>query len=140
MKTYSVSLLIHSSPLSLDDLSLKLGRSHTGGSHTKGEPHVLKDRPPWSKTVWRLDSRVSKTSRLKDHLEDLKIQFPPGELRALLPADCSLCIDIAIFFDSVNVSASIPRSGLKIIDAYDTDLEVTCYPSSARSEKKRKKT
>ena len=47
----------------------------------------------------------------------------------MLPAGCTVRVDIAIFFDSANVSASIPRGGIEIIDAYDADLEVTCYPT-----------
>lgn len=89
----------------------------------------MKDRPTWSETTWRFDTRASKNDSLQDHLEDLKVRFPPSELRTVLPAGCTVRVDIAIFFDSANVSASIPRGGIEIIDAYDADLEVTCYPT-----------
>ena len=95
-------------------------------------------RPPWSKTVWRFDSGVSESAPVKDRLEDLKVKFPPAELRAVLPPDCTVCVDIAIFFDTGDVSASIPREVLEIIAAYDADLEVTLYPSWAGSEKDKK--
>jgi hypothetical protein len=139
VKTLRVSLLVTSSSVSLDELSLKLKRPHSSGSHEKGEAHVLAKhgRPPWSKTVWRFDSSVSESAPVKDHLEDLKVQFPPAELRALLPPDCTVCVDIAIFFDTVNVSASIPCEVMEIIAAYHADLEVTCYPSWAGLEKKK---
>jgi hypothetical protein len=79
--------------------------------------------------VWRFDSGVSESAPVRDHLEHLNIKLPPSELRALLPADCTVCVDIAIFFDTANGSASIPRRGMEIIDGYNADLEVTCYPS-----------
>ena len=137
MKTCSVSLLVMSSSLSLDELSLRLGRPHSSGSHEKGEPHVLRERPPWSRTVWRFDSGVSESAPIVDHFENLKVQFPAPELKALLPADCTVCVDIAIFFDTANGSVSIPRRGMKIIDSYSADLEVTCYPSWAQLEAKK---
>lgn len=139
MKTFSVSLLVDSPSLRLDELSSKLGRPHSSGSHAKGQAHVLArhGRPPWSKTVWRFDSGLSESSPVKDHLEDLKVKFPPAELRAVLPPDCTVCVDIAIFFDTINASASIPREVVEIIAAYDADLAVTCYPSWAGLEKEK---
>jgi hypothetical protein len=135
MKTFSVSLLVETSSLSLDELSSKLGRPHSPGSHTIGEPHVLEKqgRPPWSKTVWRFNSGVSESAPVEDHLARLEVQLPPDELRALLPADCTVRLDIAIFFDAVNVSLSISRRGMETIEAYKADLEVTGYPSTVSS-------
>src|SRR5882762_3736542 len=100
MKTFWVSLLVESSSLSLDELSSKLGRPHSSGSHQKGEQHVLArlGRPPWSKTVWRFDSGVSESASVQEQLEELEVQFPGRELRILLPADCTVCVDIAVFF------------------------------------------
>jgi len=131
MKTFSVSLLIRSSSLSLDEMSSRLGRPHSSGSHTKGEPHALekRGRSPWSETVWRFDSAVSESAPVEDHIRNLEVEFPPDELRALLPADCSVCLDIAIFFDTANVSVSLPRRRMEIVERYSADLEVTCYPS-----------
>ena len=80
MKTFNVSLLVESSSMTLDELSLKLGRPHSSGSHTRGEPD--RGGPAWSKTVWRLDSGVSEKAPVQNHLENLKAQFPPGESRA----------------------------------------------------------
>jgi hypothetical protein len=125
MKTYNVSLLVESSSLSLDELSLKLGRPHSLGSHAKGEAH--RGGSAWPKTVWRFDSGVPDKAPVQEHLENLKAQFPPGELRALVPAECGVYIDIVIFFDTVNVSLSIPRPGMEIVDSYDAALEITAY-------------
>src|SRR5580692_800482 len=101
MKMFSVSLLVESPSLSLDELSLKLGRSQSSGSHTRGERDAGRERigrPPWSKTVWRFDSAVSETAAVQEHLENLKVQFPPDELQRVLPMDCTVSVDIAIFF------------------------------------------
>jgi hypothetical protein len=126
MKTYNVSLLVESSSLSLDELSLKLGRPHSSGSHAKGEPRH--GGQAWPKTVWRFDSGVSEKAPVQEHLESLKAQLPPGEIHALLPAECAVRIDIVILFDTVNVSLSIPRRGMEIVESYNAALEVTSYP------------
>ena len=66
---------------------------------------------------------------MQDHIENLKFRFPPAELRALVPADCTVCVDIVTFFDTANASVSIPRRGMEILEEYRAELEVTCYPS-----------
>jgi hypothetical protein len=38
-------------------------------------------------------------------------------------------VDVALFFDTVNVSAALSRRGVQIVDNYNAELEVTCYPS-----------
>ncbi|MGD0120456.1 MAG: hypothetical protein ABSD30_20500 [Candidatus Binatus sp.] len=58
----------------------------------------------------------------------MKARFPPAELLALLPANCTVSIDIAIFFDTVNVSLCVPRRGMEIANSYNAALEVTSYP------------
>jgi len=129
MKTFSVSLLVVSSSLGLVELTSKLGRQHSSGSHSMGD--TSDGSKLWSETIWRLDSDAPETAALSEHLVRLEAQFPAKELRQLVPADCTLRIDIAVFFDSANVSAAIARTGLKIIESYDADLvEITCYPST----------
>jgi len=138
MKTFWVSLMVESSSLSLHELSLKLGRPHSSGSHTKGERDAGRERigrPPWSKTGWRFDSSVSETASVGEHLENLRVQFPPDELLRLLPAECTVYVDIAVFFDTANVSANISRADIEIIDAYNAALEVTCYPTRFKEER-----
>lgn len=59
MKKASVSLLVISPSMSLDELSSKLGRVPSSGSHSKGDA-----RPrggPWSETIWRFDSDAQET-------------------------------------------------------------------------------
>jgi len=133
MKKASVSLLVTSSSMSLDELSSRLGRDPSSGSHNKGDAHAAAKlgKPPWSATVWRFDSDAPEDASLDEHLERLEIQFPATELRRLLPSGCEVSVDIALFFDSANVSAKISRRGMQIIDGYGAKLEVTCYPSTS---------
>src|SRR5258708_7869408 len=126
MKKISVSLLVTSPSLSLAELTSKLGRAHSSGSHSKGEisAGVKLGKGPWSMTIWRFDSDAEASASLLQHLERLEIQFPAAELKRALPPDCRVSVDVAVFFDTANVSATIPHRGVEIIDAYGAELEV----------------
>jgi hypothetical protein len=132
MKKTAVSLLVSSQTMSLGELTSKLGRAHSSGSHSKGDASAGA-KPPWPVTIWRFDSDALPTAPVQEHLERLEILFPAAELKRVLPPDCQVSVDIAVFFDTKNVSASIPRRGIEIIDAYNAELEVTCYPSTFES-------
>jgi hypothetical protein len=135
MEKASVSLLVTSPSMSLTELSSKLGRSPSSGSHNKGDASAgaKLGKPPWSATVWRFDSDAPETAPVEQHLERLEIQFPAAALKQVLPSGCDVSVDIALYFDTVNVSATIPHRGIEIIDAYGAKLEVTCYPSTFES-------
>jgi hypothetical protein len=131
MKKTSVSLLVISPSMSLDELSSKLGRIPSSGSHSKGDA-----RPrggPWSETLWRFDSDAQEAMPAQHHLERLSVQFPAAELKRVLPPDCDVSVDMVLFFDTVNVSAAIPPGGIEIIGGYNAKLEITCYPSTFES-------
>ena len=132
MKKASVSLLITSPSMSLSELSSKLGRAPSSGSHNKGDisAGVKLGKPPWSVTVWRFDSDAPESVAVEQHLERLAVQFPATELNRVLPPGCEVAIDIALFFDTANVSLNITRRGLEIVDGYKAELEMTCYPST----------
>ena len=135
MKKTEVSLLVTSSLMSLAELSSRLGRTPSSGSHNKGDVSAgaKLGKPPWSVTVWRFDSDASPSAAVEQHLERLAVQFPPTELKGLLPPGCEVSVDVVLFFDTFTVSAAIPRRGIEIIDAYNAKLEVTCYPSMFES-------
>jgi hypothetical protein len=135
MKKTSVSLLVTSQTMSLAELTSKLGRAHSSGSRSKGEVSAGAKfgKPPWPVTVWRFDSDALPTASVQEHLERLEILFPAAELKRVLPPDCEVSVDIAVFFDTVNVSAPVPHRGIEIIDAYGAELEITCYPSTFES-------
>jgi hypothetical protein len=132
MKKTSISLLVSSPSMSLDELSARLGRSYSKGSHSKGEVHAgaRLGSAPWPYTIWRMDSGAVETASVEVHLERLEGQFPPEELKRVVPDDCGILIDIAIFFDTLNVSATLSRRALKVVENYKADLEISCYPSS----------
>ncbi len=136
MKTFYVSLLVCNPSLSLDQLSSALGLQPSGGSHNKGEPHVLEKSgwPPWSETVWRLDSGVSEDAPVLDHLEGLKGRLPPGDLVRRLPANSTVLIDVAVFFDTPMASVGISRRAMEIVNTYRAGLEITSYPSDFSAE------
>jgi hypothetical protein len=131
MKKVSVSLLMTSASMSLGELSSRLGRLPSLGSNSKGDTHsgARAGKDPWSETIWRFDSDADETASIEDHLERLEIQFPAAELKQALPPDCNVWVDIALFFDSAYVSASLSRRAMQIVDSYDAQLEITCYPS-----------
>jgi hypothetical protein len=126
MKEFSVSLVITSPSLSLDELSSRLGRVNSPGSHNRGDPRPIKRS--WAKTVWYLDSGAPKDAPLEQHIADLERQFPASQLLQVLPDGCTVLIDVAIFFDTFNGSAHLSSSAVEVIRRYGAALEVTCYP------------
>jgi hypothetical protein len=135
MKKTSVSLLVTSQTMSLAELTSKLGRAHSSGSHSKGDASAGANlgKPPWPVTIWRFDSDAPASAPVQEHLERLEIQFPAAELKRALPPGCDVSVDVVLFFDTFTVSAAIPRRGVEIIDAYNAEFEVTCYPSTFKS-------
>jgi hypothetical protein len=128
VKKYLVSLNITSTSMSLEELSLRLGRPCArDGSHSKGDAHA--NGKPWSESLWRLDSEAPEAAPLIDHLESLAKEFPREELLRVLPASCKVTVDIATLFDSYTVSELIPHRGIQIIDSYKATLELSCYPT-----------
>jgi hypothetical protein len=128
VKKFAVSLVIRSLSLTLDDLSSLLGRRPSGGSHSKGDPH--RSGTTWTETLWRLDSDAPNIASLDQHLENLAIQFPAKELIPRLSENCEVCVDIVVFFDTVDVSAHLSALDITIVNSYGAALDVTCYPST----------
>jgi hypothetical protein len=135
MKKTSVSLLVTSQTMSLAELTSKLGRAHSSGSHSKGDASAGANlgKPPWQVTIWRFDSDAPASAPVQQHLERLEILFPAAELKRVLPSGCEVSVDLVLFFDTYTVSTAIPRRGIEIIDAYGAELEITCYPSTFES-------
>jgi hypothetical protein len=135
MKKTSVSLLVTSQTMSLAELTSKLGRAPAFDSHSRGDAAAgaKLGKPPWPVTVWRFDSDTLPTAPVQEHLERLEILFPAAELKRVLPGGCEVSVDVVLFFDTFTVSATIPRRGIAIINAYNAELEITCYPSTFES-------
>jgi hypothetical protein len=131
MKKVSVALLVISSSLTLDELSLLFGRSPSSGSQNKGDIRRAAEagKELWPHTIWRFDSDAPESASVQDQLERLQIQFPALELKRSLPGDCEVMVDVALFFETANVSATFSQRATQIIVSYNAQLEITCYPS-----------
>jgi hypothetical protein len=66
---------------------------------------------------------------IDEHLEELSVQFPPDELKRAVPPTCEVIVDVAVFFDTANVTAPFTRRSMEIINSYAARLELSCYPS-----------
>jgi hypothetical protein len=123
--------VVFSPSLSLSELSQRLGRPHSSGSHSKGDARMRDEaeNEHWKETIWRLDSDAAETDSIEEHFERLEAQFPAKDLRSVLPPDCEVGIDIVLFFNTMTVSAHITRTVLNIIEAYQAVVEITCYPT-----------
>ena len=132
MKRFSVSLDISSPSLTLGEISAIVGCTPSSSSHNKGDRRPSPDASErvWEEAVWRLESRLRNTDSLARHLEDLIAQCAPMSLSppGSLLKDCTILVNIAVFFDTVNVSLSISLEEQKIISAYGASLSISCYP------------
>jgi len=128
MKKVSVSLLVISASLSLDELSSRFGRAYSSGSHSRSDVRTGGSER-WPRTIWRFDSGADQGAPIDKHLESLAVQFPPAELARMLPPESEVLVDDAVFFDTVNMSATYSPHAIQIIQSYNAGLEVTCYPS-----------
>jgi hypothetical protein len=130
MKNISVSLDISTPSLSLDELSRLLGRRPSSGSHDRGDfrRSLGPEQRRWTETVWRMES-TAKSSDIGEHLASLVAQCPPEVVsRGALSRDCKTNISVAVFFDTANVSISVGPEHQKVVAAYQSTLEINCYP------------
>ncbi len=133
MKEISASLDICTSSLSLIELSSRLGYQPSPTSHSKGDrrPSLRHDDKAWRQTIWRIDSKASKASPLLEHLSSLVEQIPPAALRSgVLPSDCEVWINVAVYFDTASLSVQISTQEMRIVGDYAACLEINCYPAT----------
>jgi hypothetical protein len=133
MKTFSVSLDVTSTKLSLHEIAARIGMEPSPDSHDKGSPRGRGST--WSATIWRLSSQPPESAPLKVHLEDLLSKFHEGVLTsACAILDAQVDLSIGVFFDEAYCSVSIPTGFLDAIKEYPVGLEITCYPSQMEGE------
>lgn len=130
MRSYLVDIVLHSSALSLAELS-RLAQAEPGpGSHDRGQPRVRGQ--VWEQSILRLHSSLSEDETLGAHLESLweKAKRLPFVTESSLPATVSLHIEVAVLTDTFTTSVTLEPERLKpFIDAGFT-LDLTIYPSS----------
>jgi hypothetical protein len=139
MKEFMVSLDITTPSLTLAELSSRLGRPCSSGSHNAGDPRPSPEPTErvWSETVWRLNSGACKADPLEKHLESLSVQLPPRILLqpGVLVEDCVVWISVGVLYDSYTVGISIGRAALDMINSYGAILDIACYPTDFAGEK-----
>jgi hypothetical protein len=126
MKRFKVSLDIVSDSLTLSELAAKLGIEPSSGSHSKGDPRGVGE---FRSTEWKLFSMLPDTADLEEHIKAIAVLFPPEALVNVLPEGCKVFMDIGVFFDGWNCVVLISREMRLIINAYNAEIELNCYPS-----------
>lgn len=126
-----VSLDVVSASMPLAELSTILRRKpSTASSHDKGSPRKTPEGDEkWEETIWRLDSDEPRSDPLKVHIKGLAKLFPPEELVAILPSQCSVVIAAAVMHDAYAPTLVVPPSSIEIIKAYRATLELSFYPT-----------
>ena len=122
--------------MSLDELSSALGRQPTRGSHSKGDPRPgpALAAEVWPVTVWRCDSNTNASASIQEHLKNLNLRYPPSDLSRRLPTGCEVIVDVAIFFDTINITADLSPQAIQLIQSYRARLEISCYPSELATD------
>jgi hypothetical protein len=127
--TYDVCLVVWTESLTLSELTLRLGLDPSGGSHSKGEPHLISSRGQWKSTMWQLCSRKQGDAPLEEHFDDIVEQLQAGtfaDLRRLVP-DAEVFMSVGVFSNSQVPAVDLTRRCLDIADAHHASIEVKVY-------------
>jgi len=133
MKHIVVTLEISTKKHSIQELSRILGSEANDFSYSIGD---IRGGRVSEYTVWKLESRISKTADLTEHLNN--IQSIVSKKRILdagkLPANCSILLNIGVFYYTAYCSITIPPDHWKWMDMNNISLEINCYPCSDGSD------
>lgn len=129
MREVKVSLVITSASLRLSEISAKVGRAHSSGSHDRGTSS-LPGGKPFNETIWRMDSTEPESAPLEKHFANIGSQIPAKSITdsGLLAGNARCFFDIAVFFDDAMCSIDIPKICLKAIERYGAEISIACYP------------
>ena len=130
-KPFDVSLAVTSRRFTLAELTARLGRKPSPGSHDKGERRGSSNsNQSWDCNVWR-QNPADDSLPLADQCLELLRTMPSacGELRAADPDDFSVSLDIAVFFNTAYFSLVLPHRLIAKAAESHVDLEITGYPS-----------
>lgn len=133
MRELKVSLVITSASLGLSEISVKVRHGHSHGSHERGTSS-LPGRKPFPETIWRLDSTEPESASLEKHFASIESQIPAKSIKdsLLLATDVRCFFDIAAFFDDAMCSINIPTICLKVVERYEAEISISCYPVEAK--------
>lgn len=128
-KEFDVCLEITTPTATLGDITDKVGLKWSGGSHNKGDQRL--GRPPFSLTIWRLNSELNQSATLEEHFGNIVERFPPEKITVLksIPA-VSVRINIGIFSQAVNCTVVLSNKCLDLVRQYKgIEISISYYPS-----------
>lgn len=126
---YDVCLVVVSRSTPLVDLSARIGIQGSEGSHSEGDPHLLKDRGVWKSTVWQICSGQPRSAHLEDHFEHLAGRLPVSRVvgSGALPDDAEVYVSVGVFSDAQIPTVNLTRRCLAIAEAFGARIEVRQY-------------
>jgi hypothetical protein len=123
-----VCLVISTKMATLAELASRIGIEGAEGSHSQGEPHVLKNRGKHPSTVWKVCSTLPQTAAIEEHLEDVVARLPPTSLGPeVLPQDSETYISIGFFSNAQIPTLTLSERALAIAKAYGASIETSWY-------------
>jgi hypothetical protein len=130
MKKFSVSLHIHTSEASVDELADIMGLKLSPSSHSKGQ--VGGDGRPFKMTVgvFEVDSEGNDLARLIQRLID-KLDFSALASARQTFSDVAFAISIGSFFDTANCSLNISANQAALLGQHEIGIMISCYPSES---------
>jgi hypothetical protein len=123
-----VCLVISTRMATLAELAGRIGIEGAEGSHSQGEPHILKNRGKHPSTVWKVCSTFPQTAGVDEHLGDLIARLPPAALGSeVLPPDAEKYISIGFFSNAQIPTLTLSERALAIGKAYGASIEISWY-------------
>jgi len=130
---YLVLFVIQSETLTLSELAAQVGVQPALGSHSKGDRHPGKNRPPWDSTALKMDSPMPETSRFQDHVDAILSSLPDPVRDFLnhIPNRCSAYLDVGMMVNIRHVffpHISMPAPQMRALSDLGIELLITMYP------------
>jgi hypothetical protein len=131
MAQYLLSLYVITQSLTLQDLSIILGKQGSSASHDMSAPHPGSTSKPgrvWKSTIWKCESPLAEDAILEDHLKWLEGELPTLNLRdPRLPADCRFVVDIAMLDDPGQNTMQLAPHWLEMMGEQQLELRISSY-------------
>jgi hypothetical protein len=123
---WSIHLVVSTPSLTLADLAARIGIEPSRGSHTVGEPNVLRTRPPWDCTIFRLDPACAGTTPVEEQFDAIAERLPPARLLrpGVLPSDAQIHISVLVQSNAQFPTATLTPKCLAISQSYGAAIEV----------------
>ncbi len=126
---FDVCLVAVTNAITLAELTTRVGSEPSDGSHSIGDPHVLKSKGAWQSTVWQVCSDLPRTASLGEHFDAIARKVSSSRLRApgVLPNETRVYFSIGVFSDAQIPVADLSRSVLGQCEEYQASIEVRFY-------------